>query len=108
VAEIGFGEPLDYDSEHHAIYDQEGMLFLDNVADTDAVRRIVACINALAGLNPAALGELIAAIDYMKRGYQLWLAPECPPEEVGSPSWLERQERVFAALAKLRGTGGGG
>lgn len=71
--------------------------------DVGFANQIARSLNACAGLNPEKLAALLESIDYMKRGYELWLAPECPPEEVGSPSWVERQERVFAALAELRG-----
>lgn len=68
----------------------------DQAAEQDA-RRIVDCVNALEGMNPAALGALIEAAEEAVR--QLKYMDERSPSGT-TPAVLAR---LTAALAALRG-----
>lgn len=107
MGEIGFGEPWEWRErklaalpievewelyiQNDAADHRRGSLLIYSELNGEDEGRIIACVNALAGLNPDALGELIAACEDVS----------------GAHSGACNHWKVKAALAKLRGTGGG-
>ena len=87
-------------------------------ADLEAeanARRIVDCVNALAGLNPSGVAALIEAAEGLASDVQClvdcredcgeWGA-ECPLQDAPKPDGtIERLQKLLDALANIRGRG---
>jgi len=76
--------------------------FVGNIWRTTDADRIVACINALAGLDPAKLAALLDATDKYLEAWPLADDGSCTNEKCDSPLCGLRGD-LFRALADLRG-----
>ncbi len=73
--------------------------------DPSRMVRVVACVNALAGVvHPERLGDLLAAFQRLKDGHEIWLTDGDIPEKFKDDPRLslrQRMDDVDRALAAL-------
>jgi hypothetical protein len=70
-----YGEPWEHDNGD--VFNEDGKFVYSKVTGfvtQDAVSRTVACVNALAGLNPEKLAALIEAVEKYVEAHQKWEA----------------------------------
>lgn len=105
-----YGEPWRDAPEEAACFDCNGIPVLAHgvrsrpeiakatrpVGENDAIRsRVVACVNAMADLNPTGIAELIAAAEYACKLLELFSGPDRPAVE-------PERSRLRSALAAVR------